>query len=327
MSRDWTTVRTGSRLHFGLLHVPSPTELGNRGPGERTFGGVGLMIQDPALVVRVRPAASWSATGPEAERALDAAKRVVAAMPTPSSRDVCVERCPPPHSGLGTGTQLALAAGLAALPSGPAGEWNTDALAKAVGRGLRSGIGVHGFATGGFLVDGGKSPQAALAPLICRREAPASWQVLLILPGRDMGLSGDAERRAFAQLAGDEDGLRQTEVLCRLVLLGLVPALIEADLDAFGEALYEYNHRAGLLFKKVQGGPYRSPRTAALIKALRHQGVRGVGQSSWGPTIFAIAERDRLEHAAARLSLVDGESVLITSPRNEGASRELPKSV
>ena len=78
--------------------------------------------------------------------------------------------------------------------------------------------------------------------------------------------------------------------LCRLVLLGMLPALAEHDLEAFGEALYDFNCRAGEPFAPVQGGVYAGPRIAEVVAFVRQQGVRGVGQSSWGPTVFAVTE-------------------------------------
>src|SRR5437764_1418439 len=72
---------------------------------------------------------------------------------------------------------------------------------------------------------------------------------------------GARERAAFAALPGAaaDDGL------CRLVLLGLLPALADGDLDGFGEALFEYNGRAGVPFRAAQGGTYCGPATAALV--------------------------------------------------------------
>src|SRR5262245_36354666 len=61
----WVRVRTASRIHLGLFN------LGGVGPWPgRRFGGVGLMVDRPGIVLRVEPAAGWSAEGPLAERAL-----------------------------------------------------------------------------------------------------------------------------------------------------------------------------------------------------------------------------------------------------------------
>src|SRR5262245_52221988 len=97
-------VTTGSRVHFGLLR-PAPAG------GERGFGGCGLMVEEPAVIVAAEPAAEWSATGPAAERALAVARRV-----TLTPHRIVVETCPPEHTGLGVGTQLSLAVARALRP-------------------------------------------------------------------------------------------------------------------------------------------------------------------------------------------------------------------
>src|SRR6185437_1004041 len=93
------------------------------------------------------------------------------------------------------------------------------------------------------------------------------------------------EVEAFSRLTAAPSDPARTDVLCRLVLLGLLPALVERDADAFGEAVYEFNARVGEAFAPVQGGVYASARIAELVAFVRGQGVRGVGQSSWGPKI------------------------------------------
>src|SRR5437660_10762195 len=97
-----TRVETGSRLHFGLLRPAAA-------PGERAFGGCGLMVQAPAVRVAVRPAAAWDADGPAAGRALAFARRCADALGGAGPHHVTVEACPPEHVGLGVGTQLGLA--------------------------------------------------------------------------------------------------------------------------------------------------------------------------------------------------------------------------
>ena len=101
-----------SRLHFGLFHVPVAGELQ---PGGRAFGGVGMMIDSPAVVVTVKPADAWQFEGPLASRAQTFAMRFVQSI-SESDRQpfqVLVEQCPAEHTGLGVGTQLALAVGKA----------------------------------------------------------------------------------------------------------------------------------------------------------------------------------------------------------------------
>ena len=52
---------------------------------------------------------------------------------------------------------------------------------------------------------------------------------------------------------------------CRLVLLGMLPALVERDFDSFGEALYDFNRRVGEMFRPWQGDLYAHPRVSAVF--------------------------------------------------------------
>src|SRR5262249_51581686 len=147
---------------------------------------------------------------------------------------ITIERCPREHVGLGTGTQLAMAVARAlvaalALPWDDAAAWT---LAKVLSRGARSAVGIHGFLHGGFLVEGGKAADsfAVLSPLLARCDFPASWRIVLVIPSAIQGLHGQKELDAFAKLLSSKTAATTTDALCRLVLLGILPALHEGNL-------------------------------------------------------------------------------------------------
>lgn len=283
-----TRIEAPSRLHFGLLSLPIVgDELWPDGSSRRQFGGVGLMIDNPRIALTVARTDEWSS---DAERALAFARTFSASLPLEEQRPfrIDVERCPEEHTGLGSGTALALAVAKAiAIESGHA-DWPAVELARRVGRGERSAIGVHGFDLGGLIVEAGKLPGVGetISPLIDRYEFPPEWRIILIQPRVDARWHGPRERRAFAHLKRNNP----TEALCRLVLTGLLPALAAKDLDTFGEALHEYNARAGEAFAAEQGGVYAGPEVADVVALLRKDGIRGAGQSSWGSTVFAVVE-------------------------------------
>jgi beta-RFAP synthase len=326
------SVQTFARLHFGLLNPAGGAAASSAPPAFRRFGGVGLMVERPGIRVRVEPAAAWSAGGPLAERALSFAHRftqrtgIEAGGRALSAHHLHVETATPEHAGLGTGTQLGLAVARALAVSWGQ-ECDLRTLARRVGRGLRSGLGAHGFELGGLLVEAGKRSAEELAPLVARLPFPDSWRLVLILPGADAaGLHGTREVDAFAKLVARPAAHDRTDALCRLVLLGILPALVERELDAFGEALHEFNVRVGEVFAPVQGGVYAGPHVAERVAFLREQGVRGVGQSSWGPTVFAVVgEEDQAQHLAARVRgrfrLHDAD-VIVTRACNHGALLE-----
>jgi beta-RFAP synthase len=279
------------------------------------------MVGRPGLRLSAAPAEEWSAEGPLAGRALAFARKFGDGPPL----RLAVEQAAPEHAGLGTGTQLGLAVGrLLAAAWGL--ELSVAELARRVGRGLRSALGVYGFEQGGFLVEAGKRGDDALSPLVARAAFPESWRLVLALPRQAPGLHGPDEQAAFRRLAESATPV-PTDALCRLVLLGMLPALAEGDLGPFGEALFDFNARVGEAFARVQGGPYAGSRVAELVAFLRGQGVRGVGQSSWGPAVFAVVgDEERATHLAALVGRQFGlsaDEVFVTRACNRGTSVRL----
>jgi beta-RFAP synthase len=311
-------VETGSRLHFGVF------QFGGQGGG-RFFGGAGMMVNEPGIRLTVTPAKEWQAKGPLAERALEFARQVGktfldAGRSTPPHH-ITIEHAAPEHAGLGTGTQLGLAVARALAESIG---WKADALelARRTGRGKRSAIGIHGFAQGGFLVEPGKLANEDIGPLSARVDFPEEWRIVLAIPGGSQGLHGPSERQAFQRIHEAAIPL-PTDALCRLVLLGMLPALAQRDLAGFSEALYEFNRKVGEAFASVQGGPYASARLEAVVEHLRRSGVSGVAQSSWGPTLAAVVEdADHARAVSTELQAfgIASNELIVASARNRGAT-------
>ena len=322
-------VRTPSRIHFGLLAYHP-----QRG---RQFGGVGLMLRRPDVAIRVttNPASGdFEGSGRMADRAVGFARRFAQSAladrltaHVPPAR-IEVRRVPRPHTGLGSGTQLGMAVARAMAGLIERDDLGADAFSRLVGRGRRSAVGVHGSFLGGLIVDGGKIEASRLSPLVSRQQFPRDWRIVLVRPRALHGLAGDFERRAFAELP--PIGAMLTARMCQLVLLGLLPALAERDVDQFGEALFELQQLAGECFKPAQGGVYADASLARIVDHIRGRGVRGVGQSSWGPTLYAIcateeAARD-LEGDLRHQFNLDPDETLVTSADDHGATlRRLPQ--
>ncbi|MGF1582744.1 MAG: beta-ribofuranosylaminobenzene 5'-phosphate synthase family protein [Gemmataceae bacterium] len=317
-------IRTASRLHFGLLALPpGPEEPSSE--LKRFWGGIGLMIEQPGIELVVEPSEDWAAVGPSSERVLGFVEAFRNSHPENTELgpfQFRVRKSAPEHVGFGTGTQLGLATARLLAEYCDVADKSAVALAKLIGRGRRSAIGIHGFDVGGFLVEGGKTTSENISPLIARFDFPDDWRVILISPGEITPIHGTHEVQVFQELRSAYKQRMPTEDLCRLVLLGLLPSLGEQDCQAFGQALTEFNYTVGEIFARVQGGGYAHPMSEEIVQFVQTEGVAGIAQSSWGPTMAAITDslemavflKRRLEVRFPNLS-----SVEITKARNLGA--------
>jgi beta-ribofuranosylaminobenzene 5'-phosphate synthase len=310
-----TSVLAPSRLHFGLLNTRSQVAF------LRQFGGCGLMIDQPGIRLQVQTAEKWTAEGPSSERAMRYAQQLLAHFKISTALQIHVLQCPEEHVGLGVGTQLALATALAVQTELKLEPLNPVDLAQILGRGARSAIGLHGFRDGGFLVDAGRLPGSAPAPLLGRYAIPDSWRILLIRPRAEVAIwSGSREVSAF-QKHQAADWTELSDKMCRWLVLGIIPALLNSDFSGFSESIYEFNRLAGEQFRSDQGGVYSSARLAGLVQELRQRGVSGVGQSSWGPTLFAFCEtNEQAEWVLSQLSQQSDLELVIAKPANHGAT-------
>ena len=309
---DAVFVETAARLHFGVLDL--------RGALGRWFGGMGAAAPAPTLLLSANHAATVVVEGEEQARALAFARAFLAHHGITSGAHIVVHRALPPHSGLGSGTQLALAVSraLAALFDLPA---DAAALARAVGRARRSAVGTWTFAGGGLVLEGGRRPDHDdVAPLLARLPFPPSWRCVVAIPASAPGVSGSAEDQAFAQLPSPPE--RDIERVAHRVLMAILPAVVEGDLETFGSALTEVQEMTGRWFAPAQGGTFAPGASAGLVQLLRENGATGVGQSSWGPAVYGIVEG---EAAGVRLagvvrSVLRGAGVVAEGPfRQDGA--------
>jgi beta-ribofuranosylaminobenzene 5'-phosphate synthase len=287
---DSVFVEAPARLHFGVLDLAG--RLG------RHFGGLGAAIPCPSLLLEASPSLELTASGPDSSRALDFARMFLSSHGLPERGRLIIHRSIPSHAGLGSGTQLGLAVAraLAELNGITA---NTLELAAAVARGKRSAIGTWAFALGGFIVEGGRRVGSTdIAPLLARYEVPAAWRCVVAVPQGPRGLSGEAEIAAFDRLSPPSD--RDVERVSHLVLMQLLPALVEADLPSFGDALSEVQRITGAWFAGQQGGIFAPGPTQQLVTDMAEGGAVGVGQSSWGPAAYGLVPGDDAASALAQ---------------------------
>ncbi len=319
--RVW--VEAPARLHFGVLDL--------RGAFGRWFGGVGAAAPSPSVIVSASASDTLEVCGPEPERTEKFARRFLDYFGLGQGARLTVEESIPSHAGLGSGTQTALAVGRA-LAEVHGLEVDPAELARAVGRAKRSAIGTWTFAGGGLVVEGGRRRDGIVveggrrrdgievAPLIARMPFPSEWWCVVGVPDAPPGLSGESEAWAFRNLPRPGEG--EVHEVSHLVLMGLLPALAEHDLETFGRALTRIQEITGRWFASAQGGVFASGASASLVHAMRQWGVPGVGQSSWGPAVYGIASNEdtgRELSARVRGHLGDRAGVYEGPFRTEGA--------
>jgi len=314
-------VSAGGRLHFGFCNLSLEHE--------RLYGSLGVSLAEPRTVVVADRAESVVCDHPVAR---EYAERAVERLGVPGAR-VSVEAELPRHVGLGSGTQLALCV-LAATARAHDADPRVRERAPELGRGGRSGVGVAGFESGGFVLDAGHpterftvdapDPGSWTVPTVAARaDVPDDWRFVLVLPDADAGRHGDAEESSMRSVVESADpGV--AERIAGIVVRRVLPALRDGDRETFGRAVGDVGRLNGKWYADVQGGVYRPP-AGELVAALRGSpSVTGVGQSSWGPAVYGVTDAGHADRARAdgKRALdeagVPGE-VHVVAPDNAGA--------
>ena len=315
------TVEMGARLHVGFRNLALAHE--------RLYGGVGVALDRPRVVVEAEPAPTVDCDDDALEPFVHDA---VDALSVSGARVTVRERFDR-HVGLGSGTQFALAVLVAVARAHDRGV-EPRAVAPELGRGGRSGVGVATFESGGFVADAGHpserfttDPPAAgswsVPQPIARHDLPDSWRFVLVTPDASAGTSGRPEDQTMRSVVERADpGI--ADDIAHLLVDRLLPAVAGGDLAAFGSAVSRMGRLNGAWYADEQGGVYRPP-AGALIEHMRDsRAIVGAGQSSWGPTVYGLTRKADSDVAleAAREALESAGrsgSVRLVAPRNEGA--------
>jgi beta-ribofuranosylaminobenzene 5'-phosphate synthase len=312
-------VKTPSRLHFGLIDLNG--DLGH------LFGGIGVGIDQPNVVLEAQHAEKLVVTGEKAELVKTLAKRFFETYDVKASASINVKQTIPEHSGLGSGTQLALAVATA-LSKLFHVDASIQALAGAMGRGQRTSVGTTIFEQGGFVVDGGKcTSQNSFPTTILRQPFPQSWVFVVAVPNITKGLAKNEENAAFDALVPMT--VEEAGRMCRLTMMKLLPSLVERDIISFGQALTEIQTVIGDYFAKVQRGTYSSTAATEGIALLQKLCTYGTGQSSWGPTFYGLTLKEQAKEIKSKVQAYlrrsVGGQVFVAKANNRGAYVKVSK--
>ncbi|MDK2790031.1 MAG: beta-ribofuranosylaminobenzene 5-phosphate synthase [Methanothermococcus sp.] len=314
-----------SRIHMSLIDL--------NGSIGRVDGGVGVALDYPNFVIEgkesdeieidLKADLNKSMKEDMEKRIYDSAKKVLNHI-NEDGISLKIRNIIPPHTGLGSGTQMAISTGkLTSLIYGK--ELSATEIAKITGRGGTSGIGIAAFENGGFIVDGGHtfgpgkdkedfrpssvSKNVRPAPILFRHDF--NWDIVLTIP-RGKNIHGNKEVDIFKTYCPIP--LSETQKLCHLILMKMMPSIIEKDLNSFGEVI---NNIQNLGFKKVEVD-LQSETVKKLLKTL--QDVSYSGLSSFGPTIYSIGDKKIIIEASKKFfdeNGIEGE-IIVTTGNNKG---------
>ena len=326
LDRRRVIIRTPSRIHVTLIDM--------HGGSGRVDGGIGITLDEPAMLLEAELSPAFSVSGGDAalqERVRTLAAEVLQKLGAGGSVAITIRSSFPSHVGLGSGSQLGLAVARA-IAELHGRHLPVRELAKLVGRGGTSGIGTAAFEHGGFIVDGGHRfgaggektdfrPSAASRgisppPVIARHDFPRDWKILLAVPDLPAGASGGREVDIFRDNCPVP--LDEVREVSHEILMRMLPGIASHDLDLFGSSV---NAIQNLGFKRVELA-HQSPLVTDLMEVLRSAGAAGAGLSSFGPAVYAVSDTGMTAIGHAAESFLNGHgggTTLITTARNSGA--------
>ncbi|MDD5446797.1 MAG: beta-ribofuranosylaminobenzene 5'-phosphate synthase [Methanocellales archaeon] len=303
---------TPSRIHITLIDL--------NGSLGRVDGGIGIALDQPSIVISAEKADEVTVDGKSAlsEKIRKGAELI---SKNHGGVHIKIEKEIPSHIGLGSGTQAYLAGGMAANVLYGLG-LSVREIAKTVQRGGTSGIGVTAFERGGFILDGGhrfdekgfmpSSASHALPPPTLLHHDFPDWSIVLVIPPAK-GASGIREVNIFKEECPIPLG--EVQALSHIILMELLPALIEKDLQIFGSSI---NRIQKICFKQREVD--LQPQAGEIMEVLLQSGAAGAGMSSFGPLVYGITDSPSEVKKAVKEQLGERVKILTTQARNSGAS-------
>ncbi len=300
-------VSTPARIHFGILDPFGSA-------GTRKYMSIGLAVREPRTVVEACMGSSSSIPGEVEREVSDVLLRLKAVYDIDTDNiGIRVLSYAPRHVGLGSTTQLKLAIAYSVLRLVGLSPDIVE-IARLLGRGEVSGVGTYVFAYGGLVLDSGKKSSDDFPKLMLRVSFPEDWYVVIVIPpGR--GPSEIEEHKLFSQAILKPELVYYAHYL---VLNRIIPAVQDRDFEEFTTALEELQITVGKMFSLAQGGVF-SQGSSKYVSKLRSLGLRGVGQSSWGPAVYGFTESRRLAESVCLEIRENNTQCIVTQADNAGA--------
>ncbi|MBR0472410.1 MAG: hypothetical protein IJI98_06900 [Methanosphaera sp.] len=321
-------IETSARLHLSLIDL--------NGLEGRLDGGIGVTLQEPTLNIECKESTEDTTIIFDKKlsdyhfdtyetKIIDATNKMNKYLNIDNNYEFNIKKLYPIHQGLGLGTQISLS--VAKLIS----ELNehtlsTIELAKIIQRGGTSGIGVYSFDMGGLIIDGGhkkslkkdylpsSASKVSPPPLIAHYDFPEEWNIILVTPQSTKGASGKKEIDIFQTYSPID--IQNVQQISYLTLMKLMPAIVEKDLQNFGDAI---NKIQRLGFKKIE----RDLQDSTIHEIMEHMellNIPAVGMSSFGPTCFGITDENPKLLQKELKELTDNTAeIRVTKGKNHGS--------
>lgn len=311
------SVEAHARLHVCLIDM--------NGSLGRADGSVGIILSRPVVRVSAKRVESTSIDEPLAPFA----ERFFEAVGRRERVELRLEESFEAHVGLGSTTQLALSVARS-LSELMGFNHSIRELATIMGRGGTSGIGVAGFEGGGSLIvdighrfgPGGKTSFAPsdhyrgvepAKPLV-KILLPTEWRFVVAIPKHGRRIYGEHERALFEAYTPIPE--HEVAQLSRIVLVKLLPAAVEGDIEEFGEAV-NMIQRVGFKRRELESQPEN-------VKAMLDEGLRlgavGAGMSSFGPAVYFLTKGERSAQSVAEGLASECEKIYVAQPWSGGAT-------
>ncbi len=312
-------VTTPSRLHFSLIDLNG--EIG------RIDGGFGVALQSPNFKILVERAKQTKISGTTDTKTSEEILKILSTIKKKydikNEYKISPKSEIPRHSGFGSTTQLNLAIASAILKLEEI-FISPSEIAMTVKRGGTSGIGVKAFESGGFIVDAGhkfgKNKEKATflpssvsdakpAKILFRQDFPDDW-IFVCAVQKIRKIYAESEVEIFKKYC--PVNRRDVERLSHLLLMKILPAVIERDIENFGDGLKEVQN---LGFKKIEVEISGLKNFIDELSKISY----GAGLSSFGPCVYALTKGKK--HAEEVMKYLNEKEIknFICMPDNKGA--------
>ncbi len=277
MSALLAKVRAGFRIHLGFYRFSDPPYI---------YGSLGAAVQEPYLTLTFikMPGSSGAEVVAPTETSRRIVKEVVERLRVPLNGKIVVEGYVKHHVGLGTRTRVILSM-LKALQVLGLLKGDLASIARDVGLGKYSSVGIYTFLEGGVVIDSGITSSSSRYPEIMGRfDPPPQWRVIISLPKVKEGLSEASEAPIMENPAP-----HPKQRALYTYLQDVIKGLREGDFELFTKGVEGIQALTGEYFASFQEGIFCCEESARIAHHLKALGASGIGQSSWGPLIYGFA--------------------------------------